>query len=433
VGYALLAPPSGVSINAGGVITWTPTQAESPGTNTITTVATSTNNFDLVSSQLSVTNSFTVVVREVNVAPTLPVLATQMVNELTLLTVTNTAADTDVHATVGYSLLAAPVGVAVSTNGVITWTPGQTQSPGTNTITTVATSSDPYDQVNPQLEVTNSFKVIVREVNVPPALPVIVTQTVNELTLLTVTNTAADSNLHSSVGYWLVDPPAGVSITAGGIITWTPSQIQSPGTNTIITVATSTNNFDLINPQLSVTNSFTVLVKEVNEAPVLPVIPMQAVNEQTLFTVADTATDLNIHASLSYALMNPPAGMVISSGGVITWTPTHAQALSTNTVTTVVTSTDNDDTAHPELTATNSFSVVVRAALVLTAPQWTEDGQFEFTFYTNPGLEYTIQYSTNLTDWTSALTFVGNGATMMIIDPNSARGGRRFYRVVGLP
>ena len=35
-----------------------------------------------------------------------------------------------------------------------------------------------------------------------PALPVIPTQTVNELTLLTVTNTATNANIHSTIaGY----------------------------------------------------------------------------------------------------------------------------------------------------------------------------------------------------------------------------------------
>ena len=85
-----------------------------------------------------------------------------------------------------------------------------------------------------------------------PTLPVIPTQTVNELTLLTVTNTATNANIHSTItGYALVNPPAGAAINANGIITWTPSQTQSPGTNTITTVVTNTNPYDLVNPNLT--------------------------------------------------------------------------------------------------------------------------------------------------------------------------------------
>ena len=63
----------------------------------------------------------------------------------------------------------------------------------------MVTNTDPYDLVNPHLSATNSFTVVVREVNVAPVLPVIPDQTVNELTLLTVTNTATNANIHSAI------------------------------------------------------------------------------------------------------------------------------------------------------------------------------------------------------------------------------------------
>ena len=268
--YTLVAAPANAVISTNGVITWTPTQAQSPSTNVFTTTVS-----DNALPALSATNSFTVVVREVNVAPTLPVIPAQTVNELTLLTVTNTATNANIHSTiVGYGLVNPPTGAAIDANGIITWTPSQNQSPSTNTITTVVTNSNPYDLVNPHLTATNSFTVVVREVNVAPTLPVIPTQTVNELTLLTVTNTATNANIHSTIaGYALVNPPAGAAIDANGVITWTPSQTQSPGTNTITTVVTNTNPYDLINPHLTATNSFTVVVREVNVAPTLPAIP----------------------------------------------------------------------------------------------------------------------------------------------------------------
>src|SRR5208337_817332 len=119
----------------------------------------------------------------------------------------------------------------------------------------------------------------------------------------------------------LVNPPAGAAIDANGLITWTPSQTQSPGTNTLTTVVTNTNPYDLVNPHLSATNSFTVVVREVNVAPVLSVIPDQTVNELTLLTVTNTAVETNLHATLGYALVNPPAGAAIDVNGIITWTP----------------------------------------------------------------------------------------------------------------
>jgi hypothetical protein len=218
-----------------------------------------------------------------------------------------------------------------------------------------------------------------------------------------------------------------LSINANEVITWTPSQTQSPSTNT------NTDGFDTVNPQLTATNSFNVIVKEVNVAPILSAIPDQMATEQTPFSVANTATDSNIHAVLSYALVNPPAGMSINSSGVISWTPTLAQAHSTNTITTVATSTDNFDTVNPQLTATNHFTVVVKAALVLGSPEWLGNGQFEFSFDTDPNVQYTIQYSVDMITWTSALTFEGVGGVVSIIDPNAGQSNQRFYRIVASP
>ena len=471
LGYTLVNPPAGAAIDANGVITWTPSQNQSPGTNTITTVVTNTDAYDLVNPHLSATNSFTVVVREVNVAPVLPVIPNQTVNELTLLTVTNTAFETNIHRdaglragqparrgrrsmptasspgrppdaesehqhphhgghqhrslrrgqpaferhqqlhgrrpgsecragaaghsrpdgqrtdaadrdqyghrdristppSLGYTLVNPPAGATINASGIFTWTPSQNQSPGTNTITTVVTNANPYDLVNPNLTATNSFTVIVREVNVAPVLPIIPAQTINELTLLTVTNTATNSNIHSTiVGYALVNPPAGAAINASGVFTWTPSQNQSPGTNTITTVVTNANPYDLINPNLTATNSFTVIVREVNVAPALPVNPTQTVSELTLLTVTNTATNANIHSTIvGYALVNPPAGAAIDANGIFTWTPSQNQSPGTNTITTVVTNANPYDLLNPNLTATNSFTVVVREVNVAPAP-----------------------------------------------------------------
>ena len=107
---------------------------------------------------LTATNSFTVVVKEVNIAPQMPIIAPQTVNEQVTLTVTNTATEPNIHAiTTGYGLIGPLSGMTISSNGIFTWTPGQTQSPGNYTVTVVVTNSDTNDTVNPVLTATNSF------------------------------------------------------------------------------------------------------------------------------------------------------------------------------------------------------------------------------------------------------------------------------------
>src|SRR5206468_3304488 len=148
----------------------------------------------------------------------------------------------------------------------------------------------------------------------------------------------------NNLTYTLLVGPTNADISANGVITWTPTESQGPSTNLFTTVASDNGA-----PPLSATNSFTVVVTEINSAPVLPLQPNLAIAELATLTVTNTATDSDLPANnLTYALINPPDGAAISTNGVITWTPSEAQGPSTNTLTTVVT-----DDGVPPLSATN--------------------------------------------------------------------------------
>src|SRR6185295_9607604 len=97
---------------------------------------------------------------------------------------------------------------------------------------------------------------------------------------------------------------------------------QGPSTNTFTTFVTDNGT-----PALSATNSFTVLVNEVNSAPGLTVPANQTIPELTSLVVTNTATDADIPANtLTFTLLSPPAGMTLDSKtGVLTWTPNEAQ------------------------------------------------------------------------------------------------------------
>ncbi len=434
-GYRLVTAPTNMVISANGIITWTPAQAQSPGTNLVTTIVTNNNPYDTTHPYLTATNTFTVIVREVNVAPWLGAISTQIVNELTLLTVTNAATNANIHSTMaGFGLVNPPAGATITSNGVFSWTPQPTQSPATNLVTVVVTNSNPYDLVNPKLTTTNQFTVVVREVNAAPVLSTVTTQIVNELTLLTLTNAASEANIHSTLGYALVGAPPGMSINSNGVVTWTPQQTQSPATNLITTIVTNRNPYDLVNPSLSATNQFTVIVREVNVAPVLPSIVTQNVTESNLLTVVETASESNLHSTLAYSLVSAPAGMSISASGVITWTPTDAQKSTTNTIIAAVTNSNPYDLVNPHLGATNSFAVIVHPLLLLTSPVWLGSGWFQFGLNdTTAGVAYTIETSTNLVDWVLVYGFEGTGGPITVFDPNAGDYPCCYYRVRHFP
>ncbi|HXI69856.1 MAG TPA: S8 family serine peptidase [Verrucomicrobiae bacterium] len=213
-------------------------------------------------------------------------------------------------------------------------------------------------------------------------------QTIAELTTLTVTNTATDADTNQTLNYvvsMIVDTNAmtlngwplnfatttpSPLISTNGIITWTPSEAQGPGVYIITTVVTDSGI-----PPLSATNSFSVTVNEINNAPVLPAQTNYNISALTTLVVTNTATDVDIPTNpLTYTLTVSPnvTNAVISTNGVITWTPNPAQ-LGLFTFTTIVTDTNANALVNQSLSATNVFTVFVSA---VSAPfAFTEPAQ----------------------------------------------------------
>src|SRR6185437_2227469 len=87
--------------------------------------------------------------------------------------------------------------------------------------------------------------------------------------------------------------------------------------------------------------------------------------------VTNSATDPDVpYNPLGYTLLNPPAGMTIDTNGVITWTPGLLQP-GIYTITTVVTDTNIYAPVNQNLSATNTFTIVINPAVapfVFTQP-----------------------------------------------------------------
>jgi hypothetical protein len=355
--YTLSSVPlvANASIDTNGIITWTPTPAQVPSVVTFTTIVTDTNQFAVTNNRLSDTNTFTVTVQAIHNGPILPLQTNRTVDEMVQMIVTNTAADNDLPARhVSYQLLPPSFGASIDTNGVITWTPNESQGPGVYTLTTVATDDDSSPISN-----TNSFQVTVNEVNRPPVLPhPQPNRTIAGLATLIVTNTATDPDIPANpLTYVLASSPPvnNAVIDTNGIITWTPTPAQVPSVVTFTTIVTDTNQFALFNNQLSDTNTFTVAVQAVHNGPSLPVQTNQTVNEMTELIVTNTATDTDVPARhVSYQLLPPSFGATIDTNGIITWTPDETQGPGVYTLTTVAT----DDDPSP-ISNTNSFQVTV--------------------------------------------------------------------------
>ena len=222
---------------------------------------------------------------------------------------------------------------------------------------------------------------------------------INELVLWQYTPTVSGSGYT----FGLSNKPAGMTVnSSSGLISWTPTEAQGPGTNANITYAVYQSG-----STVAWTN-FTVVVNESNRPPVLYVPGSQTVYATTTMTVTNNATDPDIPAnSLTFAIVSAPTGVGINpSTGVLTWTPTSGQ-MGTSTIYVSVTDYNPWAVNSQHLSVTNSFQVQVFG---LTSPTFTQQpsnqvvsaGQgFTFTSQVSgfPAPTYQWQFSTNGSVW----------------------------------
>ena len=203
------------------------------------------------------------------------------------------------------------------------------------------------------------FTITVNQGNLAPELASIGDQTVNEHTSLTFTATATDPNSGDVLTFSLVGEPEGAVIDpVTGVFTWTPTEVQGPGSYTVTVQVCDDGS-----PSLCDEETITITVNEVNVAPVLEEIGNKTVDELTELTFTASATDGDIPANtLTFSLTGAPEGASInSSTGVFSWIPTEAQGPGSYTVTVQVC-----DDGSPSLCDEETITITVNE--VNTAP-----------------------------------------------------------------
>ena len=127
--FSLVGAPTGATITTGGAFTWTPTEAQGPGSYTFTVKV-----CDNGSPILCDEEEITVTVNEVNAAPVLGVIGNKTVDELVQLAFTAIATDIDLPVnTLTFSLVDEPIGATITAGGAFTWTPTEAQGPASYT------------------------------------------------------------------------------------------------------------------------------------------------------------------------------------------------------------------------------------------------------------------------------------------------------------
>jgi hypothetical protein len=194
----------------------------------------------------------------------------------------------------------------------------------------------------------------------------------------------------------------------------------------LVTISVRDTNSTAINStSFSVTNSYQIIVNEVNVAPVLGALTNRTVNPGQTISFTATASDTDSPTNvLTFSLVSPPAGAsIVGNTGSFSWRPTVSQANTTNTVQVRVT-----DNGTPPLSDTKSFTVIVNpiAPVILTPLGYTA-GAFKLNIAGTTGPDYIISASTNLIQWSDLVTNLSPAVPFQFT--NASSFNTRFYRV----
>ncbi|NND74213.1 MAG: tandem-95 repeat protein, partial [Ilumatobacter sp.] len=198
------------------------------------------------------------------------------------------------------------------------------------------------------------------DVNTAPTLAPIGDRSVDEWENLAFTLSATDSDLPAnSLTFSAVGLPAGATLDAAtGDVAWTPTEANGGAAYPVTFTVTDDGAGTLADSE-----TVTITVNEINEAPVLAPVGDRTVDETVALAFTLNAVDADVPANnLTFSATGLPAGATLDPAtGDVAWTPTEAQGDATYPVTFTVT----DDGAGA---LSDSETIDITVTEVNTAP-----------------------------------------------------------------
>ncbi len=212
------------------------------------------------------------------------------------------------------------------------------------------------------------------------------------------------------------------NITAASVTPWITSAALSLAPQAAVNVTNSSFTYTL--PAMSVVT----FVGQGNTPPTIGAVPDQSVNAGMTLAITNTATDSDLPSqTLTFGPANtlPANATIAPDTGVFSWRPLVSQANTTNVIQIKVT-----DSGQPNLSATNSFKVLVSpiSAPVVSSIA-TNGAEIQLTVNGPVGPDYTLLRSTNFIDWQPVSTLSSPLPPVTLVDTNYPDGPAQFYRV----
>jgi hypothetical protein len=335
---------TGMTLNAStGAFSWTPAEAQGPGTYDVTFRVTDNGVPALYDEE-----TIQITVNEVNLPPVLGAIGNRSVDEGTELSFDLTATDPDGN-TLAYSIVSGsqPGMTLNASTGTFSWTPTEAQGPGTYDVTFRVT-----DNGVPAFHDEETIQITVHDANRPPVLGTIGNRSVDEETELSFGLTATDPEGNTLTYSIVSGSQTGMTLNAStGAFSWTPTEAQGPGTYDVTFRVTDDGSPVRFDEEV-----IQITVHEVNLPPVLGAIGNQSTQwgDQLSFSAAAIDPD-NPANSLAFSLQPGSAGATIDvTSGAFSWTPDPA-SIGTHSLTVTVSdgSLSDSETFDVEVTKRN--------------------------------------------------------------------------------
>lgn len=256
----------------------------------------------------------------------------------------------------------------------------------------------------------------------------------NPLSITMTTNKTIQANF--GILPQVIVTPSAQTILAGSNATLTASAIGIPllvyqWRNNSGPIAGATNvSFTITNTQPTNAGNYFVVATNLSGSVTSSVATVTVIGIPTITNQPAALTTLTVGhaASFNVGAYGWPAltyrwklnGAAVTGATSNSYTLANAFPANAGNYTVVITN------IYGSVTSTPSALTVL--PLGVTTPKISAPGQFQFTFDTATGISYSVQYSTNLTQWLPLFTIGGVGSPLTLTDP-TAGTPFRFYRI----
>ena len=198
---------------------------------------------------------------------------------------------------------------------------------------------------------TETVSLTITSINDDPILTAIGNQSTNEDTNLTLSLKVSDVDSADAHTFTVTSGTNIMASISGDQLTFIPDQNFHGTENFTISVTDSGD------PALTDSETITVTVTPVNDAPSITTTSLSGATEDTAYSATIEVSDVddaNNGSDLSFSLSNQPTGMSISNTGTISWTPT--EGVTSSDEFTVTVADGQEDSASP---ASQVFTIPV--------------------------------------------------------------------------